>query len=661
MKTRANFILHSDYKPTGDQPEAIRLLTNNVLNGVKEQTLLGATGTGKTFTIANVIKNTGKKTLVLAHNKTLAGQLYSELKTFFPENKVEYFISYYDYYQPEAYVASKDLYIEKDSSINDDIDQMRHAAVSTLLTEDDVIVVASVSCIYGIGDPIDYKEKMLILKEGQTIKHNELLERLVNMQYTRNDYDFKRGTFRVRGDTIDIIPKYEKSDAIRIEMFDEEIEKIKTLDTTTGKVLSERKIVTIYPATLFVVNESKQKEAIRRIKEELKERVKYFTDKGMLLEAQRIESRTNYDIEMLEEIGMVSGIENYSRHMSLRDEGETPYTLIDFFGDDFLLVVDECHVTLPQVRGMYNGDRARKMSLVENGFRLPSALDNRPLTFDEFNEKLDQIIYVSATPTIYETSRSKEIVEQIIRPTGLLDPVVEVRPTKDQIDNLVMEINKQIAKHERTLVVTLTIKMSEDLTKYFKELDLKVAYLHSEIKSLERLEIIRALRQGTYDVLVGINLLREGLDIPEVSLIAILDADKEGFLRSETSLIQTIGRAARNASGKVIMYADNMTESMNKAISETYRRRTIQNEYNVKNNITPKTIYKNIADSLVIEKEVTDVGGIVDMANLENMSNIEKKKLIAKLEKEMKEAAKNYDFEQAMALRDIMFEIKASL
>lgn len=655
------FKLHSQYQPKGDQPLAIHRLTENINKNVKEQTLLGATGTGKTFTIANVIQNTGKKTLVLAHNKTLAGQLYSELKGFFPENKVEYFISYYDYYQPEAYVASKDLYIEKDSSINDDIDQMRHSTVSSLLSSEDVIVVASVSCIYGIGDPEDYRGNMLTVKQGQIINREEIIEKLISMQYARNDYEIKRGTFRVKGDTIDVIPTYEKSDAIRLEFFDNEIEKIKIVDVVTGKVNSVKTTITFFPATLFAVNEEKKKEAINRIRAELETRIAYFKNNGQLLEAQRIESRTNYDLEMLEEIGICSGIENYSRHMSLREEGEMPYTLIDFFGKDFLLVVDESHVTLPQVRGMYNGDRSRKMSLVDNGFRLPSALDNRPLTFEEFNRKLKQIIYVSATPSDYEVSRSSEVVEQIIRPTGLLDPMIEVRPTLNQIDDLVKEINKRIANHERTLVVTLTIKMSEDLTKYLKELGIKVTYLHSEVKSLERLEIIRSLRQGTYDVLVGINLLREGLDIPEVSLITILDADKEGFLRSETSLIQTIGRAARNARGKVIMYADKMTESMDKAITETYRRREIQHTYNVKNKIEPQTIYKEIADSIVITKEFIDETGIVDMNKLENMSNLEKKRLIKKLEIEMKEAAKNLDFEQAMSLRDIIFELKASL
>lgn len=655
------FKLHSDFQPMGDQPQAIESLVNDLNNGAKELTLLGATGTGKTFTIANVIQRLGKKTLVLAHNKTLAGQLYSELKAFFPENRVEYFISYYDYYQPEAYVAKKDLYIEKDSDINDDIDQMRHSAVSSLLDREDVIVVASVSCIYGLGDPEDYKEKMISLRVGDIIRREDLLERLITMQYVRNDYELKRGTFRVKGESIDIIPTYEKDKAIRIEFFDNEIEKIKEIDTITGRALFEKAMIHIFPATLFAVGESKLQEAIRRIKLELEDRIKYFEDENKLLEAQRIKQRTEYDIEMLEEIGMCSGIENYSRHMSLRAEGETPYTLLDFFEKNFLMIIDESHVTLPQVRGMYNGDRSRKMNLVDYGFRLPSALDNRPLTFQEFNHKLDQVIYVSATPTEYEKSRSMEIVQQIIRPTGLLDPLVEVRPTDGQIDNMVKEIYQRIKANERALVLTLTIKMSEDLTKYLKELDIKVAYLHSEIKSLERMEIIRELRQGKYDVLVGINLLREGLDIPEVSLIAILDADKEGFLRSETSLIQTIGRAARNANGKVIMYADNITSSMERAIVETYRRRSIQEEYNKEHNITPKTIYKHITDSLVITKEVKENGQIVDMNDLDKMSKVEKKNLIVKLEAQMKEAAKKLDFEQAMALRDIVFELKADL
>lgn len=655
------FNLVSKYTPNGDQPQAIEKLVEGINAGVKHQVLLGATGTGKTFTMANVIQKVGKKTLILAHNKTLAGQLYSELKSFFPNNHVEYFISYYDYYQPEAYVASKDLYIEKDCSINDDIDQMRHSAVSNLLTYDDVIVVASVSCIYGIGDPQDYKEKMLVLQSGDIVKREEILEKLVKMQYSRNDYELKRGTFRLKGDTLDIIPTYEKEDAIRIEFFDDEIEKIKIIDTITLKTIQVKKAVTIYPATLFAVGEEKMQSAISRIKEELEERIEYFKNNNMPLEAERIKSRTIYDIEMLEEVGYCSGIENYSRHMSLREEGETPYTLMDFFGDDFLLMIDESHVTIPQVRGMYNGDRSRKMSLVENGFRLPSALDNRPLKFDEFESKIKQVVYVSATPGEYELSKTDRVIEQIIRPTGLLDPMIEVRKSQNQIDDLISEIRKRIAQNERVLVLTLTIKMSEDLTNYLKELNIKVTYLHSEIKSLERLEVIRNLRKGTYDVLVGINLLREGLDIPEVSLIAILDADKEGFLRSETSLIQTIGRAARNEHGKVIMYADNMTVSMEKAIVETYRRRKIQDDYNKEHNIVPKTIYKDLQDSLTLIEDVKEESGVVDMTSLSDMSNLEKRKLISNLEKQMKEAAKKLDFEQAMSLRDIIFELKASL
>ena len=655
------FKLHTNYQPMGDQPQAIEQLTNNLKNGVKYQTLLGATGTGKTFTIANVIKNINKNTLVLAHNKTLAGQLYSELKNLFPENRVEYFISYYDYYQPEAYVASKDLYIEKDSSINDDIDQMRHSAVSSLLTEDNVIVVSSVSCIYGIGDPEDYENNMFIIRKNDSYTRHYFLERLIKMQYERNDYELKRGTFRVKGDIIDIVPTGEKEEAIRIEFFDDEVDNIKIIDTLTGKVIGTKAIVTLYPATLFSVSDEKMKIAISRIREELKDRIAYFKSENKLLEAQRIEQRTNYDIEMLEEIGMCSGIENYSRHLTLREEGETPYTLIDYFKKNFLLVVDESHVTIPQVRGMYNGDRSRKMNLVDYGFRLPSALDNRPLQFNEFEEKLDQVIYVSATPSEFEKEKSHEIVEQIIRPTGLLDPMVEIRKTQGQIDDLVKEIFERIKKNERVLVLTLTIKMSEELTQYLKDLDIKVAYLHSEVKSLERMEIIRQLRMGTYDCLVGINLLREGLDIPEVSLITILDADKEGFLRSETSLIQIIGRAARNSNGKVIMYADNVTKSMEKAITETYRRRTIQNQYNIEHNIVPKTIKKIINEAFVISKEEEIEKEIVDMTNLNAMSKIEKQNLIKKLEKEMTEAAKELNFEQAMSLRDIIYELKAGM
>ena len=654
------FEIVSKFQGAGDQVEAIRKLTEGVNDGVYAQTLLGATGTGKTFTIANVIKNTGKKTIVLAHNKTLAGQLYSELKAFFPNNHVEYFISYYDYYQPEAYVASKDLYIEKDASINDDIDQMRHSAVSSLLTYDDVIVVASVSCIYGIGDPNDYKDSMLVLKEGMTITRKDLFENLIKMQYVRNDFDMSRGTFRVRGDTIDIFPTYEKGEAIRLEFFDDDLEKIKIIESVSGRTICTKKVITINPATLFAVNEDKLRLAIERIKSEMEMQVKHFEDQKLLLEAERIRKRTQYDIEMLEEIGYCSGIENYSRHLSLRDEGESPYTLLDFFGKDYLLVIDESHVTLPQVRAMYNGDRSRKMSLVDNGFRLPSALDNRPLTFDEFESRISQVIFVSATPGEYERENG-EIVEQIIRPTGLLDPIVEVRPIKGQIDDLIKEIRERKAKNERVLVLTLTIQMSEDLTKYLKDMNIKVAYLHSEIKSLERLDIIRDLRQGVYDVLVGINLLREGLDIPEVSLISILDADKEGFLRSTTSLIQIIGRAARNANGKVIMYADKVTDSMNNAITETNRRREIQHAYNVKNNIIPKTIYKDISDSLVITQVEAIDKVSLDLNDMSNLSVMEKKDIIAKLEKEMKAKAKELNFEEAMALRDIILEIKSTL
>jgi len=652
------FKLHSNYKPTGDQPAAIAKLINNLNNGVKAQTLLGATGTGKTYTIANVIEEYGKNVLVLAHNKTLAGQLYGELKSFFPENRVEFFISYYDYYQPEAYVAYKDLYIEKDCSINDDIDQMRHSAVSSLLTDKNVIVVSSVSCIYGIGDPEDYKNNMLLLRVGEVVKRDELLEKLINLQYKRNDFSLERGTFRVKGDIVDIILTGMAEEVIRIEFMFDEIEKIKVLDLSTMHPKASKQIITIYPATLFSISDAKLQEGIRRIKAELEERINYFKENGKLLEAERIAQRTRYDLEMLEEIGTCSGVENYSRHLSLREEGETPYTLMDFFNNDFLLVVDESHVTLPQVRGMYNGDRARKESLVEYGFRLPSALDNRPLKYNEFEKKIDKVIYVSATPGEEEKQKSSEIVEQIIRPTGLLDPIVEVRKTDGQIDDLVAEIKKRISANERVLVLTLTIKMSETLTNYLKDIGIKVAYLHSEIKSLERMEVIRNLRNGTVDVLVGINLLREGLDIPEVSLIAILDADKEGFLRSETSLIQIIGRAARNANGKVIMYADNITESMKNAMVETYRRRNIQEAYNKEHGIIPKTIIKDISDDLII---VRDNNASVDLSDYDKMSTLEKKAIIAKLEIKMKQAAKELNFEEAMSLRDIIFEIKASM
>ena len=654
------FKLVSKFAPYGDQPEAIRRLTENVLAGVPEQTLLGATGTGKTFTIANVIANVNKPTLVLAHNKTLAGQLYAEFKALFPENMVEYFISYYDYFQPEAYVPSKDMYIEKDSSINDEIDQMRHAATAAILERRDVVIVASVSCIYGIGDPEDYKNSMLVLRCGQRIKRNDLLEKLVSMQFLRNNIEFGRGTFRVKGDNVDILPTSQKSEAIRVTFFDDEIEKICVFDTVTGKVLRISEVISIFPATHFVLSDDKKEEAIRRIEEELKEREKYFHDNGKLLEEERIHQRTRYDIEMLKEIGSCSGVENYSRHLSLRDAGETPSVLIDFFGKDYLLVIDESHATIPQVRGMFNGDRSRKQTLVDYGFRLPSALDNRPLNFEEFESKINQVIYVSATPGDYELSRSAEVIEQIIRPTGLLDPLIEVRPTKGQIDRIMFDIKERIKNNERVLITTLTIKMSEDLTAYLKEAGIKVAYLHSEIKALERLEIIRKLRKGTFDVLVGINLLREGLDIPEVSLICILDADKEGFLRSSRSLIQTTGRAARNANGKVIFYADNMTDSMKKCIEETSRRRKIQEEYNRVNNITPKTIIKDIGEEVTIINDVSaNVYDEITVEDYRKLSKIEQHKLIEKLEKQMKEAAKNLEFEEAMQLRDIIFELKS--
>ena len=647
------FKLHAPYEPAGDQPQAIEKLVNGIKQGVKNQVLLGATGTGKTFTMANVIAQVNKPTLVLAHNKTLAGQLYSELKEIFPNNHVCYFISYYDYYQPEAYVPSTDTYIEKDSSINDEIDEMRHYATSALLTYKDVIVVSSVSCIYGIGEVEEYKNKMLTLAVGEEIDRNNVLLKLVDMLYERNDYDFKRGTFRVRGDVLEIIPANERTAGIRVEFFGDEIDKISEIDTITGAIIKNKKSISIFPASHFVTSDEKLKEAIKRIKIELSERIETLKKENKLLEAQRIEQRTNYDIEMLEETGFCSGIENYSRHLALRKEGETPTTLMDFFGKDYLLVVDESHVTLPQVKGMYNGDRARKMNLVDYGFRLPSALDNRPLKFDEFTKKINQVIYVSATPGDYELEKvNNKYVEQIIRPTGLLDPIVEVRPTKNQIDDLVNEIRTRIDQNERVLITTLTIKMSEELTNYLKQLDIKVAYLHSEIKSLERMNIIRDLRLGKYDCIVGINLLREGIDIPEVSLIAILDADKEGFLRSSRSLIQTIGRGARNAHGKCIMYADKITDSMDYAISETNRRRKIQNEYNEKNGIVPKTIVKKIMDTIT-----NDDTEVIKKKNKKEQK--EEKPNIELLEQEMKEAAKRLDFERAMELRDIIFELKS--
>ena len=646
------FNLVSKFNPSGDQPEAIEKLVNGIKSGEKNQVLLGATGTGKTFTIANVIKEVNKPTLVLAHNKTLAGQLYSEFKELFPNNHVCYFVSYYDYYQPEAYVPSSDTYIEKDASINDEIDELRHYATSMLLSHSDVIVVASVSCIYGIGDVEDYKDHMLTLSVGEEIDRNKVLHKLVDMLYERNDLDFKRGTFRVKGDIIEIIPTNEHSKGIRIEFFGDEIDKISEIDTLTGVIINNKKSVSIFPASHFVTSEPKLLKAIDNIREELKERIDYFKKENKPLEAERIEQRTNYDLEMLSETGFCRGVENYSRHLAGKNEGEAPTCLIDFFPKDFLLVIDESHVTIPQVRGMYNGDRMRKMNLVDFGFRLPSALDNRPLKFSEFESKLNQVIYVSATPGDYELNLvNNHTIEQIIRPTGLLDPTVEVRKTSGQIDDLVGEIRDRIAKKERVLITTLTIHMAEELTNYLKELDIKVAYLHTEIKTLERLRIIRDLRLGTYDVVVGINLLREGIDIPEVSLIAILDADKEGFLRSERSLIQTIGRCARNSSGHVIMYADHITDSMNKAISETERRRRIQEEYNHEHGIIPKTIVKEIRDLISNIDESKDKK--TKISKKERITNINK------IEEEMRKAARELDFERAMELRDIWLEMKS--
>ena len=647
------FELVSPYKPSGDQPEAIEKLVAGIKEGKKEQVLLGATGTGKTFTVANVIKEVNKPTLVLAHNKTLAGQLYAELKELFPNNHVCFFISYYDYYQPEAYVPSSDTYIEKDASINDEIDELRHYATSSLISYKDVIVVASVSCIYGIGEKEEYEKSMLVLSVGQNIKRNAIINRLVDMTYERNDLDFHRGTFRSRGDIIDVIPANEHEHGIRIELFGNEIDRISTFDPLTGVIVSDKKTITISPASHFVTSPEKLEEAIKRIQKELDDRLKELKSEGKLLEEQRLRERTNYDIEMLKETGFCNGVENYSRHLALRGPGETPTCLIDFFPKDFLLVVDESHVTLPQVRGMYNGDRMRKQTLVDYGFRLPSALDNRPLNFQEFESKINQAIYVSATPGDYELEHTHgEYVEQIIRPTGLLDPTIEVKPTEGQIDDIINQIKMRIANNERVLITTLTIRMSEELTNYLKEMGIKVAYLHSEIKSLERLKIIRELRLGTYDCIVGINLLREGLDIPEVSLICILDADKQGFLRSERSLIQTIGRAARNQNGHVIMYADTMSEAMNEAIKETARRREIQEAYNEEHHIIPKTIAKDIKE--VVSNEIEN------KAKKPKMSKKEKENILATLEDEMKEAARNLDFERAMELRDILFEMKSN-
>ena len=645
------FELVSKYKPSGDQPEAINELVNGIKEGKKWQVLLGATGTGKTFTMANVIARTNKPTLILAHNKTLAGQLYAEMKELFPNDHVEYFVSYYDYYQPEAYVPSTDTYIEKDSSINDEIDELRHSATGSLISYRNTIVVSSVSCIYGIGEREEYASKMLNLHIGDEVSRENIMMKLVDMLYERNELDFKRGTFRVRGDTLEIIPASQDKTGYRIEFFGDEIDRISSIDVLTGAVTENKKSVAIFPASHFVVGDEKLKEALKRIKEELVERVAYFKEHNKPLEAERIEQRTNYDLEMLEETGFCSGIENYSRHMAGRKEGETPETLMDFFDKDFLLLIDESHVTLPQVRAMYNGDRARKQNLVDFGFRLPSALDNRPLKYEEFEQKINQVICVSATPGDYELEKAgNTYAEQIIRPTGLLDPTIEVRKTMGQIDDLLSEIKEKIELNERVLVTTLTIRMAEELTNYLKELDIKVAYLHSEVKTLERIQIIHDLRTGKYDVLVGINLLREGLDIPEVSLIAILDADKEGFLRSTRSLIQTIGRCARNSKGHVIMYADRITDSMNEAITETKRRREIQEKYNKEHGIIPKTISKEIRE--VISNKDTSI------KEDKKMSKKELTKTIDEIETEMREAARNLDFERAMELRDILFELK---
>ncbi|CAI7725374.1 excinuclease ABC subunit UvrB [Bacillus altitudinis] len=655
------FELVSNYQPQGDQPKAIEKLVEGIHQGKQHQTLLGATGTGKTFTVSNLIKEVNKPTLVIAHNKTLAGQLYSEFKEFFPNNAVEYFVSYYDYYQPEAYVPQTDTFIEKDASINDEIDKLRHSATSSLFERRDVIIIASVSCIYGLGSPEEYRELVLSLRTEMEIERNQLLRKLVDIQYSRNDIDFQRGTFRVRGDVVEIFPASRDEHCIRVEFFGDEIERIREVDALTGEILGDRDHVAIFPASHFVTREEKMEKAIINIEKELEEQLEKLRENGKLLEAQRLEQRTRYDLEMMREMGFCSGIENYSRHLTLRPPGSTPYTLLDYFPDDFMIVVDESHVTIPQIRAMYNGDQARKQVLVDHGFRLPSALDNRPLTFDEFEKHINHIVHVSATPGPYELEKTPEVVEQIIRPTGLLDPIIEVRPIEGQIDDLIGEIHARVEKNERVLVTTLTKKMSEDLTDYLKEIGIKVNYLHSEIKTLERIEIIRDLRLGKYDVLVGINLLREGLDIPEVSLVAILDADKEGFLRSERSLIQTIGRAARNAEGRVIMYADNMTKSMDIAIQETKRRREQQEAYNEKFGITPQTIHKKIRDVIKATKVHEDSEEYETKAapKLSKMSKQEREKVIENVEMEMKDAAKALDFEKAAELRDLLLELKA--
>ncbi|MFT8882473.1 MAG: excinuclease ABC subunit UvrB [Liquorilactobacillus hordei] len=657
------FELASAYEPTGDQPKAIEELSSGILEGEKAQILLGATGTGKTFTISNVIKNVNKPTLVLAHNKTLAGQLYSEFKEFFPNNAVEYFVSYYDYYQPEAYVPSSDTYIEKDSSINDEIDKLRHSATSSLLERNDVIVVASVSSIFGLGDPNEYQKHTLSLRVGQELERDGLLRQLIDIQFERNDIDFQRGRFRVHGDIVEIFPASRDERALRIEFFGDEIDRIREVDALTGEIVAEREHVSIFPATHFMTNEDIMEKAIDGIQEELQIRLAELKDQNKLLEAQRLEQRTTYDIEMLREMGYCSGIENYSRHMDGRKPGEPPYTLLDFFPKDFLLVVDESHVTMPQVRGMYNGDRARKQMLVDYGFRLPSAIDNRPLTLHEFEQHVNQIVYMSATPGPYEQEQTNKIVQQIIRPTGLLDPIIEVRPIMGQMDDLVGEINKRIERNERVFVTTLTKKMAEDLSDYLKELQIKGKYLHSDIKTLERTKIVRDLRLGVFDVLVGINLLREGIDVPEVSLVAILDADKEGFLRSERSLVQTIGRAARNENGRVIMYADKITDSMQAAIDETKRRRTIQQEYNEEHHITPRTIKKKVRDLISITKPAEGGKKKQSFTELEfyDMEKDDQKEMLLKLEEQMRAAAKQLDFEQAATLRDTIIELKARI
>lgn len=657
-RLHVDFDLQSKYDPKGDQINAIAELTEGLNNGEKYQTLLGATGTGKTFTIANIVKNVGKPTLVLAHNKTLAGQLYNELKEFFPNNRVEYFVSYYDYFQPEAYVPSTDTYIEKDSSVNDEIDKLRHSSTSSLFDRDDVIIVSSVSCIYGLGSPEEYSSLVLSLRVGDEINRNKIMEKLISIQYMRNDIEFTRGNFRVRGDVIEIFPASRSENSVRIEMFGDEIDRIREINPLTGEVLSELEHIAIYPASHFVAGDEKTKEAIKRIRAELEERLKVLNMENKLLEAQRLEQRTNYDLEMMEEMGFCSGIENYSLHLTLREPGSTPYTLLDYFPDDWLLVVDESHVTLPQVRGMFNGDRARKQVLVDYGFRLPTALDNRPLNFEEFEKKLNQAIFVSATPGDFELEKSTKITEQIIRPTGLLDPIIDIRPVSDQVFDITKEAEKIIAKGERVLITTLTKKMAESLTAYLKENGLKVEYLHSDIKTLERTEIIRNLRLGKFDILIGINLLREGLDIPEVSLVAILDADKEGFLRGDKALLQTIGRAARNANGRVIMYADNITRSMRKAIDETNRRREIQMAYNEEHGITPQTIIKDIRDSISAKKEVANDEEILELEETANINDDNIEEHLAELEQQMFTAAEKFEFEQAAKLRDTIAELK---